>query len=60
MSKLSHLKHINFNKYSIDSISYENYNLKNPNVKKKEYELSDNKDAVDNDCLAYIQIILHI
>jgi hypothetical protein len=57
MSKLSHLKHINFNKYSIDSISYENYNLKNPNVKKKEYELSDNKDAVDNDRLAYIQII---
>ena len=43
MSKLSHLKHINFNKYSIDSISYENYNLKNPNVKKKEYELSDDK-----------------
>lgn len=57
MSKLSHLKHINFNKYSIDSISYENYNLKNPNVKKKEYILSDNKEAVDNDRLAYIQII---
>lgn len=56
MSKLSNLKHIYYERYSIDSIRYENYNLKNPNVKDKEYVL-DNNDAVKNEKLAYIQVI---
>ena len=56
MSKLSNLKHIDHGRYSIDAIRYVNYNLKNPNVKKKEYEL-DNSEAADNDKLAYIQIL---
>jgi hypothetical protein len=57
MSKLNNLKHIYYEKYSIDSITYDNYNLKNPNVKKKEYELSDDNNIVNNDRLAYIQVI---
>ena len=57
MSKLNNLKHIYYEKYSIDSITYDNYNLKNPNVKDKEYELTDDNDTVNNDRLAYIQVI---
>lgn len=57
MSKLSNLKHIYYERYSIDSIRYDNYNLKNPNVKEKEYVLDNNDDAVENEKLAYIQVI---
>ena len=53
---MNNLKHIDHGRYSIDAIRYANYNLKNPNVKVKEYEL-DNSEAVDNDKLAYIQIL---
>jgi len=56
MSKIKNLKHIYYERYSIDNIRYENYNLKNPNVKDKEYVL-DNSDAVKNEKLAYIQVI---
>ena len=56
MSKLSNLKHIDFGRYSIDNIKYENYDLKNPNVKNKEYILSD-ENAASNEKLAYIQVI---
>ena len=35
MSKIKNLKHIYYERYSIDNIRYENYNLKNPNVKYK-------------------------
>ena len=57
MSKLNNLKHIYYERYSIDNIRYENYNLKNPNVKEKEYVLDNNDDAVENEKLAYIQVI---
>lgn len=56
MSKLSNLKHIDFGRYSIDNIKYENYDLKNPNVKNKEYVLSD-ENAASNEKLAYIQVV---
>ena len=56
MSKIKNLKHIYYERYSIDNIRYENYNLKNPNVKKKEYVLDDS-DAVKNEKLAYIQVV---
>tara|TARA_B100000902_G_scaffold377044_1_gene408885 strand:+ start:393 stop:998 length:606 start_codon:yes stop_codon:yes gene_type:complete len=56
MSKIKNLKHIYYERYSIDNIRYENYNLKNPNVKEKEYVLDDS-DAVKNEKLAYIQVV---
>ena len=34
---MNNLKHIDHGRYSIDSIRYANYNLKNPNVQEKEY-----------------------
>jgi hypothetical protein len=57
MSKLSNLKHIYYERYSIDNIKYDNYNLKNPNVKEKEYVLDNSDNAVENEKLAYIQVI---
>lgn len=56
MSKLSNLKHIDHGKYDINMIRYTNYNLKNPNTKKKEY-IQDDSLAIENDKLAYIQLI---
>ena len=55
-SKISNLKHIDHGKYIVDKIKYINYNLKNPNVKEKEY-IKDNSLAVENQRLSYIQII---
>jgi hypothetical protein len=57
MSKLNNLKHIYYERYSIDNIRYDNYNLKNPNVKDKEYVLDNNSNAVKNEKLAYIQVV---
>ena len=53
---MNNLKHIDHGKYTIDNIRYINYNLKNPNVKKKEY-VRDDTLAIENDKLAYIQVI---
>ena len=55
-SKISNLKHIDHGKYIVDKIKYINYNLKNPNVKEKEY-IKDDSLAVENQRLSYIQII---
>ena len=55
-SKISNLKHIDHGKYIIDKIQYINFNLKNPNVKEKEY-IQDDSVAVENERLSYIQLL---
>ena len=55
-SKISNLKHIDHGKYIVDKIQYINYNLKNPNVKEKEY-IQDDSVAVENERLSYIQLM---
>ena len=50
------LKYIDHGVYIIDRILYINYNVKNPNVKKKEY-IRDNTEAINNEKLSYIQVI---
>ena len=55
-SKIKNLKNIDHGIYTIDKINYINYNLKNPNTQKKEY-INDTTVAVNNDKLAYIQVI---
>ena len=55
-SKISNLKHIDHGKYIVDKIQYINYNLKNPNVKEKEY-IQDDSIAVENERLSYIQLM---
>ena len=53
---MNNLKHIDHGRYTIDHIKYINYNLKNPNVKEKEYE-EDDSVAIENEKVAYIQVI---
>ena len=53
---MNNLKHIDHGRYTIDHIKYINYNLKNPNVKEKEYEVDDSV-AIENEKVAYIQVI---
>jgi hypothetical protein len=49
------LKNIDYGKYNLESIRYNNFNCKNPNVKEKEY-YEDNKKAINNDKLSFINI----
>ena len=53
---MNNLKHIDHGIYTIDHIKYINYNLKNENVKTKEY-VKDNTLAIENEKIAYIQVI---
>jgi len=53
---MNNLQNIDHGKYIIDKIKYINYNLKNPNVKKKEY-IQDDSTAVENEQLSYIQVM---
>ena len=54
---MNKLKNIDNGNYMIDSFKYLDKECQNPNVKKKKYIDSDNNDTLNNENLAYIQII---
>lgn len=54
MNKLMNIDHGN---YMIDSFIYIDKECENPNIKKKKYINSKNNDTVNNENLAYIQIL---
>jgi hypothetical protein len=57
---MNNLKHIDHGTYVIDKINYINHVCKNPNVKKKEYEIDkSNVNVVDNEKIAYIQLMYY-
>ncbi len=50
---MNNLKHIDNGTYVIDKINYINHICKNPNVKKKEYEIDkSNVNVVNNEKIA--------
>ena len=54
---MNKLKNIDHGNYMIDSFKYFDKECQNPNVKKKKYIDSDDNDTLNNENLAYIQII---